>query len=254
MSLLLKNFIVSYKKTLVMVCILLNFFSFIYAETKTTYKSEVSTTKNVLRLPVYYVLTSYLSTLTHEGAHALVGTMFGYKVDNFNVALDEGEVTFKETGNMDLRWDITLLAGPASNRITAVYINKYLNKNEYGISESQRSFFGMLYLMNRLYFSLYIWQTWAGAVLPGVTPFNSDWSEIGHNMAGENEDIYYSALTVFFVLDLWDIFKTRQQIVRNWNRMLGKYPVQNDNEEVLAMDIDFSLTKKGFMVSKKWKF
>ncbi len=213
-------------------------------------RTNVSLNTLMWRTPLYAAINQYLSVVIHEYGHAAVGTLLGEKLDYVHIAYNHGETHFQGSPNGGRQLFISL-AGPFTNRFGAAWINYYLDNNEYTLDENMRSFLATAYIANRLDFAAYLIFPSANYVLFGKG-YDDDWSTIASTLSGKNSSGTDCIIASFIALELFDIYFTRDEIARNIDRMLGRYPKPVSPAKNLSYHPPFDISPygKGFIVSK----
>lgn len=182
---------------------------------------NVSTTTLLWRTPVYMITNQYLSVVLHEGSHALAGKLMGFEIEKMEIGFRQGEVRFKDDKEMNGLQSVTIsLAGPLANRVLAMAVNSWLNNNEYGVDENIRSFLGTTYIWNRGSYAWYLFRSFFAAVTGG--DFVSDWGSISYICAGKNVSLAYWVFAGFVALEALDIYNSQAEMMRNYDRMMGR--------------------------------
>jgi|GEM_PF-5056474 len=166
-------------------------------------------------------INQYLSVAIHESGHAAAEILTGNKIKGMSVGLFYGEVRTDNTATTESVF--ADLAGPFANRLTAAAINAYLDNNEYSIDESLRSFLGTTYIWNRASFAWLLMVPSLKYVLFGI-PYGTDWSNAAMTICNRDESKMDIVMSAFIGLELLDLYLTRFEIEKNFNRMMGKYP------------------------------
>jgi hypothetical protein len=142
------------------------------------------------------------------------------------------------------------LAGPLSNRLIAMGINSYLDNNEREMNENARSFLGTAYVWNRGNFAWYIFRSYIDMLLPGDSV--SDWGNAANAMVNGNIPLTYLVMSGVVILEIWDLWASKDEIAKNYDRMLGRYP----DIVTTAGAIGFKIMPygKGFLISRQLAF
>jgi hypothetical protein len=175
----------------------------------------------IWRTPLYMAINQYLSVAIHESGHAAAEIMSGNKIKGMSVGLLYGEI--QTYGSASDETVFTDLAGPFANRLAAAAFNAYLDNNEYSMDEGWRSFLGTAYIWNRGNFAWLLIVPPMKYILFGK-PYGTDWSNAATTMCNGDERKLDIIMGAFIALELLDLYVTRFEIEKNFNRMMGKYP------------------------------
>ncbi|MDR3113688.1 MAG: hypothetical protein LBU09_04860 [Endomicrobium sp.] len=155
------------------------------------------------------------------------------------------------------RWEdlFVSLAGPLADRLAAVGVNKYLDAYEYNIPEYLRSFLGMTYIYERTWFAGYIFCTNIEYLLDS---YHSDWFWVTNRITNSDKWIlHYGVITLFTAFAVFDIIYSWDEIKKNYNRMMGKYPARREeraNSKIQMQFLNVKSTGDSFVVEQSWKF
>jgi hypothetical protein len=181
------------------------------------------------RTPIYLIANRYLELYVHESGHALTGLALGRDVKSFEVSLlTGGRVYFNNTEKMrseHIQNSLVFLSGPLFDRLLALGVNCYLDANEDNISEYTRAFLGTTYTYTTITSYLYFLISYISYILPG-TGIYTDWTAMAYEISGGNYIIGLIFLSLIGAAYTWDCVNSLDEIEKNYNRMIGKYPAR----------------------------
>jgi hypothetical protein len=230
------------------------------AKEDTVIPQNATGTTLMWRTPIYMIATEYIHVALHESGHALVGSIFGWEIEEFYIGnFGNGHVKFKDPKLSDTvvsraQVSLMILAGPMTDRLAAVGINSLLDKYEYDMSEYTRSFLATAYMMDRFSFSEYFFMSCVYGLLGVETETQSDWLNLSAAIGGDNYQAQFLVMTVFALLHILDIVYSWDEIKKNYNRMLGRYSENKREKKSIAHFFDIMPAKDGIMIEKRWRF
>jgi hypothetical protein len=230
-----------------------------YCDSK--YKSPSNETL-LWRTPLYLIANRYIELFLHESGHALSLMAFGRKIDSFEISLLTGgrvNFTFSEEEKSKHFENVLInLAGPIVDRLLAFGVNRYLDANEYDIPEELRSFLGTTYIYTSITSYLYFLASYLFYLLPiiGGKVLSTDWTNIAYELSEGNYTVGLIIMTLFAAAYTVDLIYTIDEIEKNYDRMIGKYPASIRSGVSIAGNGDFKikLISNGAAIEQTFRF